>query len=179
MAKHHQGPKVNKKSSTSNPFEILQKESTQKNPDRESPETSKDGPKDCKESLETFQDATIEKQTNMQVEEEDTEEMDLGDLNLDKLEKAIQDPIKGIILAQHVVLLKEEIINTRKKDKSLVVFSDNPRDKIHETIKKTGNEKCGRRSNQQCIKDIGEKLVASGKFSTIKATFSISSKPSQ
>ena len=26
----------------------------------------------------------------MQVEEEDTEEMDLGDLNLDKLEKAIQ-----------------------------------------------------------------------------------------
>ena len=70
-------------------FEILQKESTQKNPDRESPEKSKDGPKDCKESLETFQDATIEKQTNMQVEEEDTEEMDLGDLNLDKLEKAV------------------------------------------------------------------------------------------
>ena len=88
-AKHHQGPEVNKKSSTSNPFEILQKESTQKNPDRESPETSKDDPKDCKESLETFQDATIEKQTNMQVEEEDIEEMDLGDLNLYKLEKAV------------------------------------------------------------------------------------------
>ena len=70
-------------------FEILQKESTQKNPDREIPQTSKDGPKDCKEILETFQDATIEKQTNMQVEEEDTKEMDLGDLNLDKLEKAV------------------------------------------------------------------------------------------
>jgi len=36
----------------------------------------------------------------MQVEEEDTEEMDLGDLSLDKLEKAVQDPIKGIIPAQ-------------------------------------------------------------------------------
>ena len=33
---------------------------------------------------------TIEKQTNMQVEEEDTEEMDLGDLNLDKLEKSVR-----------------------------------------------------------------------------------------
>ena len=67
----------------------------------------------------------------MQVEEEDTEEMDLGDLNLDKLEKVVQDPIKGIILAQQVVLLKEAIINTRKKDKSQVVCSDKPRDKIH------------------------------------------------
>ena len=115
----------------------------------------------------------------MQVEEEDTEEMDLGDLNLEKLEKDIQDPIKGIIPAQQVVLLKEAIINTRKKDKSLVVCSDNPRAKIHETIKKTGNEKRGRISNQRRIKDIGEKLVASGHFSTIKETFSISSKPSQ
>ena len=105
--------------------------------------------------------------------------MDLGYLSLDELEKAFQDPIKGIIPTQQVVLLKEAIINSRKKDKSLVVFLDNPRAKIHETIKKTGNEKCGRRSNQQCIKDIGEKLVASGHFSTIKATFSISSKPSQ
>ena len=105
--------------------------------------------------------------------------MDLGDLNLDELEKVVQDPIKGIILAQQVVLLKEAIINNKKKDKSLVVCSDNPRAKIHETIKKTSNEKCGRRSNYQRIKDIGEKLVASGNFSTIKATFSISSKPSQ
>ena len=115
----------------------------------------------------------------MQIEEEDTKEMDIGDLNLDKIEKAFQDPIKGIIPTQQVVLPKEAIINTRKKDKSLVFCLDNPRAKIYETIKKTGNEKRGRRSNQRCIKDIGEKLVASGHFSTIKATFSISSKPSQ
>ena len=69
--------------------------------------------------METFQDAIIEKQTNMQVEEEDTEEMDLLDLNLDKLEKAIQDPIKGIIPAQHVVLLKEAIINKSQKSMRL------------------------------------------------------------
>ena len=62
----------------------------------------------------------------LQDEEEEKEEMDLGELNLDELEKAVEYPVKGIIPAQQVVLLKEAIINTKrfKKRKILGVIPD-------------------------------------------------------
>ena len=87
----------------------------------------------------------------LQDEEEETEEMDLGELNLDELEKAVEDLIKGIIPTQQVVLLKEAIINTKrgKKSKTLGVIPESPGTRIHETIKKIGNEKHGRRSCNQ------------------------------
>ena len=61
----------------------------------------------------------------------------------------------------------------------LGIGMDSSVSKIHETIKREGNEKRGRRSNHQRIKDIGEKLVASGNFLTIEAAFSISCKTPQ
>ena len=67
----------------------------------------------------------------LQDKDEKLEEMDLGELNLDELEKAVEDPIKGIIPVQQVVLLKEAIINTKrgKKRKTLGVIPENPRNK--------------------------------------------------
>ena len=53
------------------------------------------------------------------------------------------------------------------------VIPENPQAKIHEVIKRNNNEKQGRRSNQQRIKEIREKLVASCQLPTIEATFSI------
>ena len=60
-----------------------------------------------------------------------------------------------------MVLLKETIMKTRKA-KTIGVIPENHQAKIHEVIKRNINEKWGRRSNQQRINEIGEKLVASG-----------------
>ena len=56
---------------------------------------------------------------------DDTDDMDIGDLDLDGLEKAVQDPDKGIIPSQQVVFLKEAIIKSIKA-KSLGVVPKNP-----------------------------------------------------
>ena len=39
---------------------------------------------------------------------DDTNYMDIGDVNIDGLEKAVQDPNKGIIPSYQLVILKEE-----------------------------------------------------------------------
>ena len=52
----------------------------------------------------------------------------------------MQDPKKGVIPSQQVVLLKEAIIKTRK-EKTLGVSIENPNTRIHEVTKKYGNEK--------------------------------------
>ena len=120
----------------------------------------------------------MEQKTDIDMMEDDTEDMDIGGIDLDKLEKAVQDPEKGVIPSQQVFLLKEAIIKTRKT-KSLGVGTKNSGTKIHEVIKKSGNERRGRRSKQQRIKDIGEKLVTSRKFPTIEVEFVVPCTPSQ
>ena len=50
----------------------------------------------------------------MEMREDGAEEMGLGDLDLDELEKAVQDLEKWVIPSNLVVLLKEEIIKTKK-----------------------------------------------------------------
>ena len=67
--------------------------------------------------------------------EEYQDNMDIGDLVLDGLEKAVQDPEQGITPSQQVVLLKEAIIKTGKA-KTLSVGTEKPSAKIHETVKK-------------------------------------------
>ena len=83
----------------------------------------------------------------MELMEDDQDDMDIGDLYLNGLEKEVQDLEQGFIPSQQVVLLKEAIIKTRKS-KTLGVGIENHGIKIHETIKKLGSERWGRRSNQ-------------------------------
>ena len=76
----------------------------------------------------------------MEMLEEENYDMDIGYLDLDELEKVVQDPEKGVIPSEHVVLLKEAIIKTRKA-KTLGVIPENHKAKIHEVIKRNRNEK--------------------------------------
>ena len=70
----------------------------------------------------------------MDLMEVDQDDMSIGDLDLDGLEKAVQDLKQGFIPSQQVVLPKEAIIKTRKA-KTLGVGIENPGAKIHESIK--------------------------------------------
>ena len=72
--------------------------------------------------------------------EDYTYDMDIWDLDLNGLKKLVQDPEKGVIPSQQVVLLKEAIIKTRKEKTR--VGTEKPGTKIHEVIKKYGNERC-------------------------------------
>ena len=114
----------------------------------------------------------------MDLMEDDQDDMDIGDLDLDGLEKAVQVQEQGVSPSHQVVLLKESNIKNINY-KTLGVGNKNPGIKIHETIKKLGSERNEIRSNQQCIKHIGEKLVASRQFPTREAAFSLPYKPSQ
>ena len=58
------------------------------------------------EGNDASQMTNLERQTYMEMMEDDTKDMGLGDLDLDELEKVIQDPENGIIPSQQVVLLK-------------------------------------------------------------------------
>ena len=71
--------------------------------------------------------------------------MELGDLNMDGLEKEVDDLQKGVILSQHFVLLKESTIKTML-NKSLGFIIENI--KPHDTKKKSRNDHRGRISNQ-------------------------------
>ena len=71
--------------------------------------------------------------------------MELGDLNLDGLEKSVYDLQKWVIPSQHVVLLKKATIKvTLNKSLGFVIENIKPWD----TKKKSRNDHKGRISNQ-------------------------------
>ena len=71
--------------------------------------------------------------------------MELGDLNLDGLEKEVDGLQKGVIPSQHVVLLNKATIKvTLNKSLGFVIENIKPRD----TKKKSRNDRRGRISNQ-------------------------------
>ena len=71
---------------------------------------------------------------------DDTDDMDIEYLDLEGLEKVVQDTNKGIIHSQQWVLLKEAIIKSIR-EKSLRGVPENPNAKIQKVIKKNGNER--------------------------------------
>ena len=52
----------------------------------------------------------------MDIGKEDIDDIDLVEIDMDEIEKTVQDLGKGVIPSQQVVLLKESIIKTRKEE---------------------------------------------------------------
>ena len=98
-----------------------------------------------------------------------SKDMEIGDLDLDRMEAArwILDP--ALIPPQQVSLLEKSIIQAKNASSlGLVVESL----KVTEGRKNTKKDKIGRPSNVQRIRAIGEQLVASGQYLAIDATLS-------
>ena len=75
------------------------------------------------------------------------EDMELGELDLEGIEKACDDPKDGYIPFNHIILLQEALIKT-KGARGLGV--------VTESMKGGENKRRGRRSNMQRVQDVGE-----------------------
>ena len=96
--------------------------------------------------------------------------MDIGDLDLEGIEKACSDKVKGYVPQEQVSLLKEAILKA-KFSNSLGINSGS----FKET-KKSGEDngkKPRRKSNKHRVADIGRWLVDSGQYPTIRAALGL------
>ena len=98
------------------------------------------------------------------------EDMELGDLDLEGIEKACDDPQEGYIPFNQIILLQEALIET-KGVRGLGV--------VTKSMKGGESMERGKRSNMQRIQDVGGKLVAYGKYPTINEAFNLLTKNSQ
>ena len=96
--------------------------------------------------------------------------MDIGELDLEGIEKSCAEKDKGYVPQEQVSLLKESILKT-KTSNSLGINSRS----FKETKKIV--EECGRKpghnSNKQRVADVGRRLVESGQYQTIKAALGL------
>jgi len=102
-------------------------------------------------------------------QEEDLEDMEIGDLDLDAIEQAAAAKGQGFVPADQVRLLEEAILNaTPHRNLGLEQGSgkDNKRKQSEPA------ERRGRKSNRQRIADVGSRLIESGQYPTIKAALS-------
>ena len=96
--------------------------------------------------------------------------MELGELDLDDIEKACDNPKTVYIRFSQVALLKEALIKS-KGVHGLGVVS--------ESMKGGEGKRRGRWSNSQRIQDVGGKLVALGKYPMIDEAFKLLNKINQ
>ena len=98
--------------------------------------------------------------------------MEIGDLDLDRLEAACSNKVPATIPPQQVSLLEKVIIQAKNANNLGVVT-----EALKVTDGKGKNSKKDKRGilrNVQRIKAIGEQLVASGKYPTIDVALSAS-----
>lgn len=98
------------------------------------------------------------------------EETELGELDLQGIKKACDNPKEGYIPFRQDIILQEALIKT-KGARGLGV--------VPESMKGGKSKHWGRRSNLQRIQDVGGKLVASGKYPMINKAFHLMTKNSQ
>ena len=179
QARRGQPQETNKKAQTVNRYEILgkQEEENHLKEGLEDSRGSKVGELNIQQKEGTSKDKGEEMasgDTDMQGEEE--EDMEVGELNLDEIEQACLNPEEGYIPSQQVTLLRDAIIKV-KKAKTLGVTPEHKKDP--EGKRRNAGDKRGRRSNKQRIRDVGEKLKASRLYPTIEEAFNINPKVTQ
>ena len=101
---------------------------------------------------------------------DESEEMDIGELDLEGIEEAYSDKVKGYVPQEHAILLKEAILKA-KFSSSLGINSGS----FKET-KKSGEDnarKPDRKFNKHRVVDVGRWLVDSGQYLTIRASLGL------
>ena len=93
------------------------------------------------------------------MEEDEAEEMELGDLDLDAIDKECEKAVKGYVPREHIELLQKAIINSKVWQELGI------RMEPHKGIKRKSakeEQKRGRKSNKQKIAKIEVRLIESG-----------------
>ena len=114
-------------------------------------------------------------ETEGEEERMETDEVDLRGLDLEGMEKACENLRETEIPAQQVNLLSEVIKKTRVPF-PLGISEENPKET--EKKRKAEGGKRGRKNKLETLGYIGAKLLASGKYPTIKEAFMQARNPS-
>jgi len=99
------------------------------------------------------------------MEEDDTGDIEIGELDLDIIEEACATKGASYIPFKQVQLLKDAILKLKPSPKLGV--GGNTIKEIRKKFKETGNKR-GRKSDGQRIKEAGIRMVESGMYPTIK-----------
>lgn len=92
----------------------------------------------------------------LEIQEEDLEEMEIGDLDLDAIEKATTDKDKGFVPAEQVHLLEEAILKANPR-RAMGLEQGSGRENKRKQPESA--EKRGRKSNRQRIAEVGSRLI--------------------
>lgn len=106
----------------------------------------------------------------MEEQEINIEEMEIRELDLDGIEKACDNLLEEYIASEQIALLQEALIKT-KGARGLGIAP--------EPMKGGEAKRRRRRLNAQRIRDVGGKLVATGKYPTIAEAFKAINRVSQ
>ena len=97
---------------------------------------------------------------------EESEKMDIGDLDLEGIEKAYSDKVKGYVPQEQVSLLKEAIL--KDKFSNSLSINSSPFKETNKFDEDNG-KKLRRKSNKHRVADVGRQLVDSGQYPKIRA----------
>ena len=101
---------------------------------------------------------------------DEIEDMDIGELDLEGIEKSFSKKDKGYVPQEQVSLLKEAILKAKTSNSlgvRLGCFKETKR------ITEECGRKPGHKSNKQRVADVGRRLVESSQYLTIKAAFGL------
>ena len=102
--------------------------------------------------------------------------MEIGDLDLDAIEKAMVDKDKGYVPADQVRLLEEAILMSNPSHPMGIEIGTGRENKRKQP---ESGEKRGRKSNRKRIAEVGSRLIESGQYPTIKAALTSIRKSAQ
>ena len=102
-------------------------------------------------------------------EEDEGEDMDLGELELDSIEEECRKKGQGYVLRHQLELLQEAIIRTGAVE-SLGIDLDAQKGSKRKSPEEEMRR--GRKTKKQRIAVVGVRLIESGQYPTIQAAFS-------
>ena len=110
------------------------------------------------------------------VEEDEGEDMDLGELELDAIEEECRKKGQGYVSRHQLELLQEAIIRTGTVE-SLGIDPDTQNGSKRKSLEEELHR--GRKTNKQRIAALGVHLIESGQYPMIQAAFSEAKKVCQ
>ena len=150
-----------KTSQSNNPFYVLGEEMVEGDTSKEKSLSKKQDGKTKELEGEDVQQMEV-------IEEDEGEEMELGELDLDVLEAGCGKKEQGYVSRRQIELLEEAIIRTGAHQN--LGIDPNPQ-KGNKRKSPEEELRRGRKTNKQCIAAVGIKLIESGQYLKISAVF--------
>ena len=158
---HNRKDLSEKSMESNNPFQVLEQEGVGM------------GEKEERNNTQVIQTEEVREETKDSImqdimEEDEAEEMELGDLDMDVIEEEYEKVGNGYVPREQIELLQKAIINSKAR-RELGISVEPQKGSKRKSPKE--EQKRGRKSNKQRIAEIGVRLIESGQYSVIQEAF--------